>query len=336
MQKAYQLSFNFGEYQDIIKTFFDRLMQNSIQLFSKQMYQGKILKNCTTFENPNFKKEFAKMHGFIKNVEEYLYYYYSKDKRNFHNVFTQVLKLEGISVLDDTDRGIYGVTNHNNTIQINPDLSCNQYLTSEERTRLYVAHELGHMVNKTWMSQVTQYLKKQDQLNPNQKQLFYDGFSLLNEATTQDRAEDIAYYYAQKQRPPLRKYVDPRGMYGGDTYQTNFDFYGELQEPAIIFSRTLRGIGKIQNDGQAMQALSKRALSPNFTNSIISEYQKDGQIGNLQREIPFLGTLKNASYARFGYADRSYLASSKVAFQNFKNIALKLRDNREPLDDVVL
>ena len=80
------------------------------------------------------------------------------------------------------------------------------------------------------MGQVTQYLRNNNNLNPREKQLFYDGFSLLDEATTQDRAEEIAYFYAHKHRPNITKYSDPRGMYGGDTYQTNFDFSVPNQE----------------------------------------------------------------------------------------------------------
>ena len=122
------------------------------------------------------------------------------------------------------------------------------------------------------MTQVTQFLGKSSNLNQNQKQLIYDGFSLLDESTTQDRAEDISYFYAHKQRPNIERYVDSRGMYDREPYKTNYDFYGELQEPATIFARTLRGIGKIEDDMETISALSKRALNPNFINSIINEY----------------------------------------------------------------
>lgn len=332
MPVNYNLTYNFGEYQHSVKKFLDKISRNSIRYFSKQISEGKILRNNSTYENPKFKSEFNKMHSFIKNVEEYLYYYYSRDRGNFENIFNSIEKIEAISVLDDQDRGIYGITYPTNIILISPVLSGNRELTPEQRTRLYVAHELGHMVNKKWMAQVTQHLGKNNTLNPNQKQRIYDGFSLINEATTQDRAEDIAYFYAHKQRPSIKSYVDPRGMYNGEPYRTNYDFYGELQEPAIMFARTLRGIGKIDDDKKALTLLSKRALNPNFVNSIINEYQRDGQIINLYNEFQYLGILKNASYARFGYSERSFLSASKVALDNFKKIASSLRDYREPFE----
>lgn len=330
MAIKYEVSYNFGEYQNMIEKFFSKLIQNSFQYFSKQVSEGKILKNNSTYTNPKYINELNKMKSFVKNVEEYLYYYYKNDRRNFQSVLNAVTKLEAISVLDDADRGIYGITHANNMIQISPILSGSHSLTPEQRTRLYVAHELGHMVNKKWMMQVTQHLSHNNILTNTQKQLFYDGFSLLNEATTQDRAEDIAYFYANRKRPALRKFVDSRGMYSGEAYKTNYDFYGELQEPAILFFRTLRGIGKIGDEQNSLREASKQALSPNFANRILSEYQKDGQMSNLYNELQYLGILKNASYARFGYGQRKFLASSKEALARFKSIAIPLRDYREP------
>ena len=251
MKIKYDLTYNFGDYQETVKIFLEKLKQNSIQLFGKQISSGKILRNNATYESPQLEREMEKVVGFIKNTEEYLHYYYLKDRRNFHFVFKAISKLEAISVLDDNDRGIYGVTHPTNIIQINPNLSGNKDLSPKQRTRLYVAHELGHIVNKQWMMQVTKHLRSEgDSFDNEQRQLIYDGFSLIDEATTQDRAEDIAYFFAKKQRPVIKSFVDARGIYGGEKYKSNFDFYGELQEPAIIFARTLRGIGKLDNDNE--------------------------------------------------------------------------------------
>lgn len=333
MAREYNVTYNFGEYQNQIESFFNRLIQKSIQYFAKQVTDKKILKNNSNPDDPVLMAEFNKMCRFVKNTEEYLNYYYVKDKKNFPNIFIAISKLDSISVLNDEDRGIYGITNHDNTIQISPILSGNENLTAEQRTRLYVAHELGHMVNKEWTKQIRIFMNKNDKLNIREKGLFYEGFSLINEATTQDRAEDIAYFYASQQRPGLRFCRDPRGMYSGERYKANYDFYGELQEPAIIFARTLRGIGKIGNDNEAMRALSRRALEPNFVNTVINEYQRDGQINNLYNEMIYMGLIKRASYARFGYDERSFIDSSKETLENLKRIALSLRDYREPFED---
>ncbi len=334
MSINYNFGYNFGEYQSSMKVFFDKITGNSIQYFLRQIKSGKILNGVSSSDDPKFKMEYNKLLSYIKNIEEYLYYYYSKDKINFRNIFNSISKVEVITVLNNEDRGVYGVTYPNsNVIQINPELKGNEELTAEQRTRLYVAHELGHIVNRSWMSQVKSNFENINALNDNQKQLIYEGFSLLDEVTTQNRAEDIAYFYAHKQRPSMKSHRDSRGMYDGEPYKSNFDYYKELQEPATIFSRTLRGIGKIKNDEEALGLLSTRALKPNFVNTIINEYNRDGQTTNLYNEFQFLGIIKNASYARFGHSSENFLNASKLALNKFKNIAIPLLDPREPFEE---
>ena len=83
---------------------------------------------------------------------------------------------------------------------------------------------------------------------------------MLDEATTQDRAEDFVYSFSGKARPQQLN-VRNQGLFNGQAYKSNFDYYGELQAPATMFERTLRGIGKEDNDTKALKLLSKRALS---------------------------------------------------------------------------
>ncbi len=338
MEVNYRLKYNFGQYQNQITKIFQNLINKSIQFFGQQIANGKILRNNSNYNDPQYyndpqlRKELIKLESFVSNIEEYLYYYYLNNLDAFPNILNAVSEVKAISVLDDSDKGIYGITHPTGVIQINPNLSGNGILTPDERTRLYVAHELGHMVNRTWMDSVTKFLSTDKRLSPNDKTMFYEGFSLIDEATTQDRAENIAYYYAHKQRNCLRNYSDPSGMYGGDTYRTNFDFYGELEPPVIAFGRTLRGIGSIENDERVMNVLGNRALKPNFADNIIYEYRRDGQIDNLYAQMQYMGMLKKASYARFGYDDVIYLKNSKRVFDTLNFISKKLRDYREPFE----
>ena len=86
---------------------------------------------------------------------------------------------------------------------------------------------------------------------------------MLDEVTTQNRAEDFVYEFSGKRRSELSYHTNVR-MFNSEAYRSNFDYYGELQEPAIMFARTLRGIGKENDDAKVLDMLSQRALLPNF------------------------------------------------------------------------
>ena len=198
-----------------------------------------------------------------------------------------------------------------------------------------MAHELGHIVNNEWMNKVIEYANQQIRLGiltQEHAQLIYDGFSMLDEATTQNRAENFAYEFAGKKRPRLAYYRNCR-MFNSESYKSNFDYYGELQEPATMFARTLRGIGKENNDVKALDLLSQRALSPQFFNNILREYTKDGQMSAFIKEVQYMGLLKRASYANFGYEDVSYLHNSSTYLQKLRSVTSQMRDYREPFED---
>lgn len=200
---------------------------------------------------------------------------------------------------------------------------------------MYMAHELGHIINNGWMKAVIEYANnqiRQGRLTQEHAQLVYDGFSMLDEVTTQNRAEDFVYEFSGKRRPQLSHYTNIR-MFNGEAYRSNFDYYGELQEPAIMFARTLRGIGKENDDAKVLDMLSQRALLPNFLNNILSEYSKDGQMAAFVQEMKYMGLLKRASYANFGYGDTSYLGNSKTYLDKLRSITGQMRDYREPFED---
>ena len=94
----------------------------------------------------------------------------------------------------------------------------------------------------------------------------------------------------------------------------------------------MRGIGKSNNDVSALNILSERAISPLFFNNILKEYSRDGQMQAFAQELQYMGLLKKASYANFGYDDISYLNNSASYLNNLKSITSKMRDYREPID----
>lgn len=324
----YKLKYDFRQYNDVISTYIEVLINKSMTNFQQQIRNGQIRHS---------EHDADALAGCIQNLEEYLYYNYEKSPEAFNHIINATMNnVRTISVLPDNKRGIYGETQaQNKIIFINPDLPDSKYLTGEERTRLYMAHELGHIINHEWMNKVVEYANqqmRQGRLTQEHAQLIYDGFSMLDEATTQNRAENFVYEFSGKNRPRLAYYRNGR-MFDSEAYKSNFDYYGELQEPATMFARTLRGIGKEIDDLTALDMLSKRALSPTFFNNILNEYAKDRQMPAFIQEVQYMGLLKRASYANFGYEDVSYLHNSKTYLERLRNVTTQMRDYREPFDD---
>lgn len=321
--EKYNLKYDFDVWNERIRRYLQKVLDKSTNDFAQQHSKGEVR---------DIHHEYVSMLEFISNIEEYLFY--NKDNSDFYSILTALEKINVISVLPQNDRGVYGYAEpSSNTILVNPNLSGSRTLTSKERTRLYVAHELGHYVNNEWMKSVATFLDgkvRSGEMSQGEAELFYEGFSLLDEAITQNRAEDFAYAFAGKSRPPMRKCAKDR-LFDGEEYQTNFDFYGELQTPAIMFGRTLRGIGKIGNDKDTLVELCNRATNPNFATRIIEEYTRDGQLQNLLPMVIGMGIIKKASYYMFGGDnDVRALNGSKTALDRFKHIANSLRDYREP------
>ena len=326
----YNLSYDFGQYNDVIATYIEILINNSRKNFQQQVRNGQVR---------NTEHDADALAGCIQNLEEYLHYNYQQSPKTFNHVINATTNnVRTISVLPTNNRGIYGETQvENKMIYINPDLPNSRNLTGEERTRLYMAHELGYVINDGWMKKIIEYCNqniRQGRLAQEHAQMIYDGFSMLDEATTQNRAEKFVYAFSGKQRPGLLNYRNGN-LFNGDTYRSNFDFYGELQEPATMFARTLRGIGKENNDISALDMLSQRAMSPKFFNNILSEYSRDGQMPAFIQEVQYMGLLKRASYANFGYDDNVYLRNSKKYLDNLRNITTQMRDYREPFLDEI-
>ena len=324
----YDLKYDFKQFNDVMSVYMDVLVQKSTAKFQQQIRNGQVR---------NSEHDADALAGGIENLEEYLYYNFQKSPETFHHILNSTMnKVKTISVLPYEERGIYGRTEvENKMIFINPDLSSSRTLTGEERTRLYMAHELGHVINDGWMKKVLEYCNQNlrlGRLTQEHAQLIYDGFSMLDEATTQDRAEDFVYEFSGKRRPKLAYYRNGR-LFDGQPYQSNFDYYGELQAPATMFARTLRGIGKEKNDMRALSMLSDRAISPNFFNNILNEYSRDGQMPSFIKEVQYMGLLKRASYANFGHSDPLYLQNSSRYLQNLGSITSQMRDYREPFTD---
>lgn len=321
-----QSEFFYGEFDDVVQRYMDLLKTESNKKFQSQLQKREI---------GDEKKERKVLDEMYKDIEAYLQYVYMNYPENFRELLITIIpNFTTIACLPRNIRGVYGMT-EDTGISVNPDLVASCTLTSSERRRLYIAHEMGHIINRTWMKKVEEWCNQQihaGQLTQEHAQCIYDGFSLLDEAIAQERAEEFTYDSSNKDRP---KQVLKRreGLFKGAYYQTNFDWYGELQAPATMFARTLRGIGKENDDSKALKMLATRALQPDFFDKILGEYEYDNQMGNFIKEFQYMGLLKRASYAIFGMQDNSYLENSGQYLERIQAITTQMRDYRDPISN---
>ena len=318
----YKTPNQFGDYTDLVDEYLNKLYGRSLDLYSKRYYR-----NHPT-GTPQI--DIDKIEESLGYIDDYLYYYYQFHPEEFISIFKNLIdNLLFVTVFPPSKRGLYGqYVDSEKALYINPQLPANSRLTSDERTRLYICHELGHVLNSKWMEKTVPILNNVRCSNED-RQLMYDGFSLLDEATTQDRAENITYYFSSKIRPLMYRHSSQ--LFDRKPYETNFDYYGEFQVPTIQFAKTLRGIGKLLDDELVMKEFNKRSIRDDFSSRIINEYTSDGQIENLYYMLKRLGIIKNASYAAFGYGEQRYLEQSSVALDEYYQLVSKMRDYRNPI-----
>lgn len=319
MSERKLIRYNFDNYNNEVNTYLESVYSNSLKYYGNH-FKGKNKTQTVRLDLETIDKS-------IGYIEDYLNYFYKKHPKHFLDVFKALKKnVNTISVLPPADRGIYGqYVSFVGLIFINPELRGSRTLTKDERTRLYLCHELGHAVHDEWIKKVSENL---DDVDSTTKSIIIEGFNLIDEATTQNTAENVAYYYSNNKRPKQQYYSGM--LFSGAPYKSNFDFYGNLQEPATMFSRTLRGIGKLESDNRALNILSLRALKNDFANKVFYEYKRDGHKEDLEYLMSYLGIIKKASYATFGYDDKKYINSSLGAFTELKKLAGSLRDYRPP------
>ncbi len=318
----YKTKNQFGNYTDFVNDYINQLYDRSLELYLKRYTRN----NSTGTQRIDIEK----IEESLGYIEDYLFYFYQFNNGEFFSIFKNLIDdLKIVTVFPPEKRGLYGqYSSSEKVLYINPQLYSSQRLSSDERTRLYICHELGHIQNSKWMKKLIPILNGIDCSNED-RELMYDGFSLLDEATTQDRAENITYYFSSKLRPGMS--LCSTKLFSRKPFETNFDYYGEFQLPTIDFARTLRGIGKIDDRNLVMNEFDKRALNEEFSKRIFDEYINDNQIKNLFYLVKRLGVIKNASYAVFGYGNVEYLRKSSEALKEYNQVVGKMRDYREPI-----
>ena len=319
-----------NKYDKFIEYLYDDLVHESVV-----EYLNTVANESNFIEQ---KRDIRLIEEWIKYIGDYVIGLKKNNFLNPSNITTALDNLQTIPDITPTPkylRGIFGVTNPNtNAIKINPELTGSKFLSAQERTRLYTYHELGHILHNPMIKSAKKYTSRLRTnpnflaLNPTSNAMadILDGFNCLDEVTTQELAETLVYQNSKKARPRIN-YVFDKGkipMYSGKEYKTNFDYYGQLEEPVICFGRVLNEMGLINGttDEEIITELSKKTLNPNFTETLLNEFSKDAFLERSFLLVMMgLGKLKDASYVRFGAGHNAEnLKNSDKTFENVKQV----------------
>ena len=103
------------------------------------------------------------------------------------------------------------------------------------------------------------------------------------------------------------------------------------------------GADRSSNAETIKNGIQEYVKSLKLVNNTVGEYHlvfftTNGGTGSVMgplfiQELQYMGLLKRASYANFGYEDVSYLHNSKTYLERLRNVTAQMRDYREPFDD---
>lgn len=253
-------------------------------------------------------KNFLKIEELVRGIEHFMVGLIKTgyvNKGNIEVIMDTLMKVDCVKITQNNN--YYGVI-CKDTIWINPEISKSKTLANDERTILFLAHEIAHMYHNSWYLVIEKYLgkclciKDLSKIDPKVKRKFdivLRGVTLLDEVISQDIAEAVAYCYSKKERP-LMEVQKKENMFNGKGYLTNFDCYGELENVAVKFLRTILPLKSGVTDEEALKMYSVFSFSSNLASLIIECYEERNQSNLLIGMLTDMGMICDASYQAFG------------------------------------
>lgn len=330
--------YNYGQYQGRVEAFLSRIYRDSKDWFEKPS-------NLDSVAN------LVKLVGFL---DLYLHYYYDVHRDKFDYVFEAI---SGKSYGDTYEvNGIHG------DYDLNYDKEKNQKIRDlygdahtsgcfidmnttlpDKMLLLYLAHELGHVVNRRSLAGIDIFSDKLNNSFSINNPVTYlnnkigtiklgsvhtmtynsgalsDGVRLLDEAITQDRAEDIAVYYTGGMRRKVSEVSTP--FYDGKTCKSNFAYYGEFEEPTVLFGSVIDEVGAIDDFEEAMRRISTLALSSELSDRVIDSFKNNEE--NFLNLLTNMGIIKGKKYSSIGVVTGcpKEIINSKSAIKAREDIA---------------
>ena len=326
--------------------FFPGFQQSLRDLYARSIRHNRrnILKKNISLTKQ--KADLEKIRDFCNALE---YYYISLiklgiiTKQNYDNVLEMLSQIDVIKLFCKNDWCVFGIT-RGNRISINTKKIDIGTLSSKAGFQMIVSHELGHIIDNSWLEDAMAVSKNLfrdkechdmlEQYNLGDLNHIFNGFILIDEAVSQECAERVTYRMIQEKRPSYIK-MRKQNVFSETPFRTNFNFYEELQEVAVKFARCLRFVGCSQTDdfNEVLGKLAKKAFRRDFIFQIWKEIQNDSDKKcDFVLMLACMGKIKDDSYANLDMEDKNshhnitgylkafrYLAAQNKCLTNTQN-----------------
>lgn len=270
------------------------------------------------------------------------------DEKNIYSILDRLKDANKgfrvIEFLPPEYSGVYGIS-LNERIYINSNSTRHKNspsLTSDEIRRLYIFHEMGHKVLNISKQEevINDYINTFEKIlsikgmsmsqkgKDKGKELVKEGFLMIEESLTQELAEYLTYFSANKKRPHYRKDRDL-----GCDIVTNHDYYGIFQMPTVSLGETIMKDSNNKTAEEILLNTIKLSINSNFILELVSQYSHgNGQLYyDLYSILTYMGAVKINKYASFGNGSPITFDMGK-ALKEIREITTK---NRDVLQDIL-
>ena len=213
--------------------------------------------------------------------------------------------------------------------------SNNSNLDSSEVLRLRTFYMVTSFIHKFYrrntdrtFSLLVGYLNNLDDsldLSQERKNFYtYNGFSCLDSVLSEDISLDVNCFIKGQDRDKLHIDSNPL-IFDGESYSTNFNKYGEIQDIFLLFSKSV-----VDSSLDSLFLLSKMSLSKDFIYNLYCEFLRYGLVREFVHILMYFGIFKDS--LDFLYGDNNIYPSLEMSSKSkklFKDLNRKIEVVKE-------
>ena len=305
---------------------------SSLEIRSVKHYWDEIQNEKNNYEK---QKEVSIISTFTEDMEYYFYTLLQMkyiDQSNINYVIHSFSNISFVEPMPKDLRKFFGLTSEKK-IYINPEMNGFHHLNDKDFKQLIISHELGHILNCSWKEESVRFAEELysnprvrkilKNMGLDQFEYLKEGFELLDEVITQELAEEVTYFKMNKKRPRKECRQD-KAIFEFQPYYTNFLLYGEFEDVAIAFAKTISSLHCHSNDSDdvVLQKLVKASFDKDFISKMKDEFLNESvRLDFFIMMLAIMGKMKDATYQFVGLNQHHHSLSINPMISSYYEIA---------------